>query len=390
MLIKVKALSLCMLACFLVQIGSGAMVSAEEKNLELAKEAVSAILIDKDTGTIMYEKNSHQRLAPASMTKIMTMLLIMEALDKGKIKLSDMVSTSEYAASMGGSQIFLEPGEKMSVSDLLKGIAVASGNDAAVAMAEYIAGSEEAFVQMMNQKAQELGLKDTHFTNSNGLPMDNLYSSAYDMAIMSKELLKHEQITKYTGIYQDYLRKNTKDPFWLVNTNRLVRFYDGVDGIKTGYTSEAKYCLSATAKKGTFRVIAVVMGAPSSKVRNAEVTQMFNYAFSQYTNHRLYKKGEVIQAVTVDKGDSPQVNVVADDDFGLLLKKGEKLGDYQMDVQLNPAKAPLKQGDKLGQLLVIKDGQTIAQLDLVAENDVKKAGWWQLTKRSLLKIFLVE
>lgn len=220
----------------------------------------------------------------------MTMLLIMEALDQGKIALDDKVRVSENAASMGGSQIFLEVGEEMTVKDLLKGIAIASGNDASVAMAEYIAGSEEGFVHMMNKKVEELGLKNTHFVNSNGLPENDHYTSAYDIAIMSRELLKYEKITEFTGIYEDYLRKDTDNPFWLVNTNRLVRFYEGADGLKTGYTSEAKYCLSATAKRGSLRVIAVVMGEPNTKTRNKEISQLLDFAFSQYKNEVIYQK----------------------------------------------------------------------------------------------------
>lgn len=249
-----KAFIAGLLALFVGFSSAAAPTYAEEKSkadesgsssqAQLAPSARSAILLDADTGTIIYEKNSHDKLPPASITKIMTMLLTMEAIDQGQLQLTDKVRTSEYAASMGGSQIFLEPGEEMTVDDMLKGIAMASGNDASVAMAEKIAGSEQAFVKMMNEKAAELGMNDTHFVNCNGLPAENHYTSAHDIALMSRELLKYEHITKYTGAYQDYLRKETSKPFWLVNTNKLVRFYSGADGLKTGYTSEAKYCLS--------------------------------------------------------------------------------------------------------------------------------------------------
>jgi D-alanyl-D-alanine carboxypeptidase len=262
----------------------GAPAASQDGAVKLAPSARSAILMDADSGTIIFEKNSHDRLPPASITKIMTMLLVMEALDEGRIKLTDKVTASEYAASMGGSQIFLEAGEEMTVEDLLKGVAIASGNDASVALAEKIAGTEQEFVRMMNERAQQLGLKNTHFVNANGLPAENHYTSAYDIAVMSRELLKHPEITKFTGLYQDYLRKDTDKPFWLVNTNKLVRFYAGADGLKTGYTSEAKFCLSATAKRDDFRVIAVVMGEPDTKTRNAEVSQMFDYAFAMFTN----------------------------------------------------------------------------------------------------------
>lgn len=250
-----RLLSTLLIGIMLLTFAPSAFAKQDGKRTsELAHEAKSAVLIERDTGKVLYNKNSNERLAPASMTKIMTMLLIMEALDKGKIKMSDKVRTSEHAASMGGSQIFLEPGEEMTVKEMLKGIAIASGNDASVAMAEFISGSEEEFVKKMNKKAKELGLKNTSFKNPTGLTEEGHYSSAYDMAIMAKELLKYESITKFTGTYEDYLRENTDKKFWLVNTNRLIKFYPGVDGVKTGYTGEAKYCLTASAKKGNMRV----------------------------------------------------------------------------------------------------------------------------------------
>lgn len=224
--------------------------AAEEKGVELAANAKSAILIERDTGTVLYDKNADVRLSPASMTKIMTMLLIMEAIDKGELSMKEKIRTSEYAASMGGSQIFLEPGEEMTTEQMLKGISIGSANDASVAMAERLAGSEEEFVRKMNKKAKDLGLKNTKFQNATGLPVKDHYSSAHDMSIMAKELLKYDTITRFTGTYEDYLRENTEKKFWLVNTNRLVKFYPGVDGLKTGFTNEAKYCLTATAKKG--------------------------------------------------------------------------------------------------------------------------------------------
>lgn len=238
-------------------------VSSEAKRDALAPQARAAVVMDFATGKVLYEKDAHEKLPMASITKIMTMLLTMEAIDSGRLKYTDKIRTSEYASSMGGSQIFLEPGETMTVNDLLKGIAIASANDACVAIAEHLSGSESAFVEQMNERARQLGMDDTHFVNCNGLPAPNHYCSAHDIALMSRELLKHPDITRYTSVYSDYLRKDTDHPLWLVNTNKLVRFYDGVDGLKTGFTAEAKYCLSATAKRPDgFRVIAVVMGEP--------------------------------------------------------------------------------------------------------------------------------
>ena len=349
-------------------------VLSQAEELSLAPNAVSAILIDQDTGTVIFEKNSHKRLPPASITKVMTMLIIMEAIDSGKITYNDKVRISENAASMGGSQIFLEVGEEMTVNDLLKGVAVASGNDASVALAEYIAGTEEEFVKLMNKKAEMLGLQNTHFMNTNGLPVDNHYTSAYDIAIMSRELLKYEEITKFTSIYQDYLRQDSSNPFWLVNTNRLVRFYEGVDGLKTGYTHEAKYCLSATAKKDNFRVIAVVLGEPSSKVRNKEVTQLLDYAFSQYKNEVLFKKNEIVTEVEVSKGKESSISLVTDNQVGLLLKKGDKLEDYEQILKVKERpQAPIQKGEQLGIIQVVKQGNVVQEIPLYASVNIEKA-----------------
>ncbi|WP_142300922.1 D-alanyl-D-alanine carboxypeptidase family protein [Bacillus sp. 7884-1] len=359
-------------------------VSAEEKTTsDITDNVRSAILIERDTGQILYEKNSNEELPPASMTKIMTMLLIMEAIDQGKLKWDESVRTSEYAASMGGSQIFLEPGEEMTVKQMLQGIAIGSGNDASVAMAEKIAGSEEAFVDMMNNKVKELGLKNTIFKNTTGLPGSGHYSSAHDMAIMAKELLKYEDITKFTGMYEAYLRENTDKKFWLVNTNKLVRFYPGVDGLKTGFTAEAKYCLTATAQKDGMRVIAVVFGAPTSKERNAQVTKMLNYAFAQYQTHPMFKRNEVIGNAQVNKGKDKKVEAVTSEPLSLLTKKGEKTEDVKRKVTLDKnLNAPITKGDKVGTIQFVKDGKVVLESELVAKNEVKEATWWTLYKRS--------
>ncbi|WP_175991147.1 D-alanyl-D-alanine carboxypeptidase family protein [Bacillus sp. Marseille-Q1617] len=356
---------------------------AQENKNELVQAAKSAILIERDTGTVLYDKNSHEKLAPASMTKIMTMLLIMEALEKGQIKWDDEVRTSEYAASMGGSQIFLEPGESMTVKEMLTGIAIGSANDASVAMAEHIAGSEEAFVEKMNKKAEEIGLKDTQFQNPTGLPAKDHYSSAHDMSMMAKELLKYNEITKFTGTYESYLREDTENKFWLVNTNKLVRFYDGVDGLKTGFTNEAKYCLTATAKKGNMRVIAVVFGASTPKERNSEVTKMLDYAFNQYQTKPMFKKGETLSQVKVSKGQESKVQAVTDEPISLLAKKGEKLDKVEQKVSLSKdLKAPIKKGDKVGTLVIKNGGKKVLESELVAKQDVNEASWWQLYKRA--------
>ncbi|WP_404996036.1 D-alanyl-D-alanine carboxypeptidase family protein [Caldifermentibacillus hisashii] len=356
---------------------------ASEVKVDLAENAKSAILIERDTGTVLFEKNSDEKLSPASMTKIMTMLLIMEALEDGKIQWNEKVRTSEYAASMGGSQVFLEEGEEMTVDELLRAISISSANDASVAMAERIAGSEKQFVKMMNQKAKELGLKDTKFQNATGLPAKNHYSSARDMAILAKELLKYEKITNYTSQYESYLREGTDKKFWLVNTNRLVKFYPGVDGLKTGFTKEAKYCLTATAKKGDMRVIAVVFGAPTSKERNKLITEMFDYAFSQYETKQFYAKGDELGKVTVEKGQQRNIKIAAGESISLLTKKGEKMDDVKTSLKLNKhIQAPIKKGDEIGKIVLIKNGKVLSENSAIAAENVKPASWWTLYKRS--------
>ncbi|MDQ1145186.1 D-alanyl-D-alanine carboxypeptidase (penicillin-binding protein 5/6) [Bacillus sp. SORGH_AS 510] len=363
--------------------GPAAFAAEEKKSTDIVSDVKSAILIERDTGTVLYEKNSNDELPPASMTKIMTMLLIMEAIDKGKLTWNEKIRTSEYAASMGGSQIFLEPGEEMTTKEMLRGIAIGSGNDASVAMAERIAGSEEAFVDMMNDKAKELGLKHTFFKNTTGLPVSGHYSTAADMAMMAKELLKYEDITKFTGMYEAYLRENTDKKFWLVNTNKLVRFYPGVDGLKTGFTAEAKYCLTATAQKDGMRVIAVVFGAPTSKERNAQVTKMLDYAFSQYKTHPMFKRSQTIGEARISKGKEKTVKAVTSEPLSLLTKKGEKTENVkQKIVMAKNLKAPIAKGDQVGTIQLIKNGKVILESPLVANKAVKEAGWWTLYKRS--------
>lgn len=348
-------------------------------------------MIEQDTGAILFNKNPHEKLPPASMTKIMTLLLIMEAIDKGSLSLDEKVRVSENAASMGGSQIFLEAGEEMSVTDLLKGIAIASANDASVALAERIAGSEQAFVKEMNDKAKSLGLENTNFKNTSGLPAEDHYSTAYDMAMMSRELLKYEKITEFTSIYEDYLRKDTDKEFWLVNTNKLVRFYPEVDGLKTGYTSEAKYCLTATAKKDDMRVIAVVLGYESSKARNAAVSSMLDYAFNQFETEKLYEKGEVITKITTLKGDRKKTNIITASPISLIHKKGQKLENLTTEYELiDDINLPIKQGDRVGTLLIKNGEEIITESPLTVEHPIDKASFFTLMKRSLQEVTVFE
>ncbi len=355
-------------------------------DVPLAGNAQSAILLEASTGEIIFSKNPHERLEPASMTKMMSMLLIMESIEKGIIKWNDMVTVSENASSMGGSQILLEANEKMSVDDLFKGIAIASGNDAVVALAEKIAGTEDNFVTMMNNKAKELGLKDTNFKNSHGLAAANHYSSAYDMAMIAKELVKHEKVLEYTSIYETYLRQNTDRKVWLVNTNKLVRFYDGVDGLKTGYTDQAGYCMTTTAKKNSMRLIAVVMKEPDTKTRNKEITEMLDYAFAQYEIEVLLAKDSIITTRKVEKGRDTEVGIVPLENVNLLNKKIDNKRNVTYDININNLVAPLKYGDVVGTIIIKDDNKILKTVDLTVKKDIKKANIFLLYWRNLKDI----
>jgi len=390
------------LICLISSSYSGATIDAhtlsseEVKTIEtnsnvgpsLALNAASAVLIDADSGTIIFEKNSNEKLPPASITKVMTMLLVMEAVGQGKMKLTDMVRTSANAASMGGSQIFLEEGEEMSVEEMLKGVAMASGNDASVALAEKLGGTEEEFVKLMNERAKQLGMNNTHFMNSNGLPVENHYSSAYDIALVSRELMKYDLIRQFTGKYQDYLRKDSEKPFWLVNTNKLVRFYPGADGVKTGYTSEAKFCLSASAARDGMRIIAVVMGAPNTKVRNSDVSQMMDYAFAQYSNHVVIEKGATIGSLEIEKGMESRVDLAAEQPFSILIKRGSDTSKIYYEVDMDKSiKAPIVAGQPIGKLTIYQGEQAMKEFELLAPRTVEKVNWFRLLKRSTQSLF---
>ena len=357
------------------------VVSAED--LKLAENAKSAILIEASTGEVLFEKNADERLVPASMTKMMSMLVIIEAIENGDLKWNQEIQVSENASSMGGSQILLETGEKMSVRDLFKGVAIASGNDAVVALAEAVAGTEDAFVQKMNDKAKELGLKNTNFKNPHGLDTANHYSSARDMSLIAKELVKHEKVLEFTSVYEDYLRENTDRKIWLVNTNKLVRFYDGVDGLKTGFTEGAGYCLTATAKKDGMRVIAVVMGEADSKMRNQEVSEMLDYAFAQYKLDNLLEDGYSLGKYKVYNGKAEFVTVIPKDGATILRKKGEKSSKATYEADVYELKAPLKKGDVVGSLKIKEDGKVIRKVKLTVDKNVKKANYLELLGRNI-------
>lgn len=353
---------------------------------ELTKYAKSAILIEPSTNTIIYENNSREQLAPASMTKIMTLLLIMEAYDNGIFKMDDMVPISENASSMGGSQLFLQANTNVRAEELIKGIAIASGNDAAVAMAEFIAGSLDEFVNQMNDKVMKMGLSDTHFVNVHGLDAENHYSSSYDMAQIAMELIKHEKILEYTSLYEEYLTKPDGSKIWLVNTNKLVRFYEGVDGLKTGYTSNAKYCLTATAIKNNIRFISVVMGVDTSEHRSYDTTSLLNYGFNTYKINNILSKNDIVDEVIVHNGIKNKTSMVVPEDINDLIKKNQ-LKDYHYNITKYNVKAPIKIGDSLGILEVVdNEGKVIKKIDLVSNEDINKHNFWSLFKKFYKRI----
>lgn len=382
---KILSLMICLL------IIPGIVLAAETKavvktSTNLAENAKSAIMIEASSGKVLFDKNSHEKLPPASMTKMMSMLLIVEAVEDGIISWDQKITVSENASGMGGSQILLETGEQMSVDDLFKGVAIMSGNDAVVALAEAVAGTEDEFVKMMNKRAKELGLKDSVFKNPHGLDDANHYSSAYDMSLIAKELVKHDRVLKYTSTYEDYLRKGTERELWLTNTNKLTRFYPGVDGLKTGYTKEAGYCLTSTAKRDGMRIITVVMGEPDTKTRNSETSMMLDYAFAQYKVEELINKKSVIAKKEVEKGKSKYVKIVPKEDIVLLTKKTDKIGKITYNLNLKKVKAPVKKGKVLGDIEVKRNGKIINKVNVTVKNDVKEANFIELYWRYLSDI----
>ena len=355
-------------------------VNAKE---DYAPSAKSAILIDNATGEVLFEKNADERLAPASMTKLGSMLLIMEAIDSGKISFDDEVTISEEAASMGGSQVFLEAGEVYKVHDLLKGVAIASGNDAVVALAEKIAGSQSEFVDTMNKRFKEIGATNTNFVNAHGLDTENHYSTARDMAIIARELLKHESILEYTSIYEEYLEKNDGTKTWLVNTNKLVRFYNGVDGLKTGFTENAGYCLTATAKKDNFRLISVVMGEDSTENRSSDTVKMLNYGFNTFKVNIIKTNDEILGKVRVEGGKENYADIVLLNDATELLKNTDDISNYEFILKVDTIKAPVKKGDIVGSAEIIdNEGNIVDEVDVTVNKDILKANLFDYILRN--------
>ena len=349
--------------------------SVEQKKADLNLDVKGAVLIDADTGTVIYEQNAHKELPPASVTKVMTMLLVAEAIDGGQISMDDQVTCSAYAASMGGSQVYLEEGEQMSVHDLLKAVAVASGNDAAVALAEFVSGSESAFVDKMNQRAAELGMKDTHFCNCNGLPAKGHVTSAYDIALMSCQLLKHDLIREYTGTWMDTIRDGE---FQLANTNKLIYYYDGATGLKTGSTSSAGFCISASALRDDMELVAVVLGSSTSKERFDSAKTLLNYGFSTYALVTAMPE-QPLMPVPVDMGTADTVQPVLASEGNTVLVEREKAGVLERKVTLEPrVTAPVAVGQPLGELTVLDGDTVLLTVPITAGEDVMRRSWGQV------------
>ena len=352
---------------------------SEEEPLPFDLDCKSAVLMEAETGRVLYEKNKDEALPPASVTKVMTLLLVMEAVDGGKLSLDDVVQVSEYAASMGGSQVYLEPGEEMSVEELIKCVVIASANDAAVTLAEAVAGSETSFIDMMNERAESLGMKNTHFENATGLDdtVTDHVTSAADIAIMSRELISHPEVLKYSSVWMDSIRGGA---FGLTNTNRLVRFYKGATGLKTGSTSKAKFCISATARRDGMHLIAVIMGAPTRDIRNEEAKKLLDYGFANYSLYR--DEGGECGSIRIVKGVEPDC-AVRRPAFSALLPKGDA-GKVKVSIETDPeAEAPVIAGDAVGRAVYSVDGKEIGSVDVVCSGSVPKLSFFGLFLKML-------
>ncbi len=354
--------------------GGAAPAARSPAGSGLETTAASAVLMDGN-GNVLYEKDPHTPLPPASVTKVMTMLLAVEAVEQGRVKLTDRISTSENAWHQGGSQIWLEPGEVMTAREIMTAVAVVSANDAAVAVMEHIYGSETAAVDAMNKRAEELGLKNTHFTNVNGLPAANHTMSAYDTALIAREALKHPLYIELCGIKEHWLRDGKN---WLVNTNKLLWWYKGADGLKTGWTEEAKYCFVGTAKRDNLRLIAVVFATPEPRSHLRESMKLLDWGFANYAAVPIIDKGSVAERLKVSKGMAKEVELVAADELNLIIPKGQTKNIQKKVVTVGAVKAPVAQGQKCGELVALRDGKELGKVDLVAAGPVPKAGFLQM------------
>ena len=354
----------------------------------LTANSTSSIMIEASSGEIVFEKDKDKRQAVASLTKMMGLILFFEIYEKGGITLDEKITVSENAKNMGGTQIYLETGEKISVRDLIKGITMASANDAMVALAERLAGTEDNFVNMMNEKAEELGLKNTNFKNVTGLDEKDHYSTAYDMAIIARELLKHDGILDFTKVYEDYIRQDTSNKSWIVNTNKLVRFYEGADGLKTGFTDNAGSCIAVTAKRNGLRFIVIALGYKKSTVRNEEAKALLDYGFNLYKVNVLKEKGEVIGRKKLDKAKKEELNLILKEDASVMEKKTDGEKQYKFEIKIDELKYPIKKDDIIGKLIIKSNGRVVKEVDLTTDIDVDKANIVYLYLKNLKEIIL--
>lgn len=350
---------------------------------DLSLKAKSAILIEESTGKVIYENNADEQLNPASMTKIMSLILIMDALEQNKISLNESVVISKESSSMGGSQVYVNEGETYTVEELLKGVAIASANDAVVALAEKVSGSKEKFVSLMNNKARELGLKNTNFMNPHGLDEENHYSSARDMAIMARELLKYKNILNYTSRYEDYFKKKDGSSIWLVNTNKLVKFYEGMDGLKTGYTTSAGYCLTATASRNNLRFISVVMGEESIENRTEDTLKLLNYGFNTIKKEIILKKDTIIESKNINLADVNKIDIYLKNDVVKIYDINSVKSKFDYSIKYDDLKLPIKKGSKVGSINIKLDDGTVINEDLIIKSNVNKIGFFKLLRKNI-------
>lgn len=379
-LTSISLFGLCL--CLLVT-GFGGQVAKAETDLDISSK--SAYLMEYESGQTLFSKDGNKRLPVASMVKMMTILLALEEYDAGNVSLDTMITTTENASSMGGSQVFIDPFVEYSFEDLLKSVIMASANDASVALAEYFNGNEKAFTNRMNKRAQELGMKDTHYANCTGLPAPEQYSSAKDTAILLKEILKHDLYHKYSTIWMDTLKHPSGRETELTNTNRLIRYYQGCDGGKTGSTNEAGCCLGASAKRGDMRLISVIVGAENSKTRFNESAQLFNYGFGNFQSEKLVDSEVALAQIPVLKGKMTEISAFAQESFSAVVKKGDKMG-YETEVNMqDKIKAPQKAGDKIGEMIVTHNGNKIKTIPIVLKEDVKQLSWFEMAHKIVEK-----
>ena len=355
-------------------------VSVFGKNVmvNLTTNATASVMIEATTGKVLYEFNANKVVSVASLTKMMSLIIVFEFIEQGGMTYDEEITVSKNAQDMGGTQLWLAEGDKITLRDLIKGIVMSSANDAMYAVAERVAGTEEAFVTMMNNKAKELGLKNTSFKNCIGFDEKGQHSTAYDMALIAKELIKHEEIFSFSGVYEDYIRKGTDKEAWISNTNKLVRFYEGADGLKTGYTDDAGSCICATAMKNNLRLIVVSLGYKHTKERNSETMELLNYGFNQYKANVIYKKGEKVTDIKLLKGEKERVSLTAKSDILILQKKTDKDIDYKKEIKIKGFTYPLYKGDELGVLYIKDNDKIIAKGILTINENIKKVGYFKL------------